>query len=127
MSGRTTREMSDNHEQFLAELIGGRRTPGSGNQFANQMDVRNDVRRTPYAFALDGKCTFGKGLTLTRADLVKAEAQAHAEQPGFGLRWYPDETLRNPIDLVAVWAVDFGNLLHDAREYRRLVQKAGLG
>lgn len=121
---RTTREMSDPHEKFLAELIGGRLMKGSGNQFNGQMDVRNDARVVDHAFALDGKCTFGKGLTLTRADLDKALTQCHGEQPGFGLRWYGDETLRNPIDLVVVWAVDFASLLADARYLRDLQRRA---
>jgi hypothetical protein len=123
---RSTREMSDSHEKFLAELIHGRRMRGSGNQFNGQMDVRNDARRGHHALALDGKCTFGKSLTLTLADLAKAKEQAHAEIPGFGLRWYPDETLRNPTDLIAIWAADFAVILDDARVYRELRKRAGL-
>jgi hypothetical protein len=112
---RSTREMSDSHEQFLAELIRGRRMRGSGNQFNGQMDVRNDARRGHHALALDGKCTFGKSLTLTLADLAKAKEQAHA-----------DETLRNPTDLIAIWAADFAVILDDARVYRELRKRAGL-
>ena len=114
----TTREMSDAHEEFLAELIDGRRTPGSGNQFNNQMDVRNDHRRQTHAFGLDGKSTFAESITIKRTDIEKAREQSHDLAPGLALRWYPDWSLRNPDDWILVQANDFEDLLADARAYR---------
>jgi hypothetical protein len=107
--------MSDAHEDFLADLIGGRRTPGSGNGFANQMDVRNDTRLEPYPFALDGKSTRSKSITITLEMWAKAIEQAHGCNPGFGLRWYHDDRLRSSTDLIVVRASDFGELLWEVR------------
>ncbi len=118
MKKPTTREMSDAHEEFLEELIDGRRTRGSGNQFNNQADVRNDARRQPHAFAVDGKCTFAKSLTVKDTDLEKIRDQAHNELPAMALRWYPDWTLKKADDWVLLRAQDFEDLLADARAYR---------
>lgn len=125
MIKRTTREMSDAHEDFLAILIDGRRTPGSGNQFNNQMDVRNDARRQHHAFAADGKATLSRSMSVTCAMLTKAREQAHNEAPMIALRWYADETLRKTDDWIMIEAEHFAMLLHDAREYRRLLDKVG--
>lgn len=101
---RSTRDLSDRHEDFLAELIDGRRTPGSGNHFANQGDVRGDHRRQNMAFALDGKATEGKSITIKLSDWEKIVEQAHDEIPGMGLRFYLDGTLRRTVDLIVVEA-----------------------
>jgi hypothetical protein len=103
-------EAADRHERFLAELIDGRTMPGSGNQFAGQLDARGDARRQPFAFALDGKCTLGASITLKLADWEKVIEQAHDERPGFGLRFYLDGTLRHTVDLIAIPAADFDEL-----------------
>lgn len=123
---RTTREMSDKHEEFLAELIDGRRMPGSGNQFNGQMDVRNDGYRQHHPFAADGKSTFGKSISLTLDMLLKAREQAHSEFPMIALRWYEDETLRETDDWIAIEAESFARLLADARAYCDLRERAGI-
>lgn len=112
---RTTREMSDKHEQFLAEVIQGRICRGSGNQFNNQMDVRNDGRLCSFALAVDGKSTFGKSITIDLDMIQKAYDQAHDLDAAIGLRWYHDETLRNTTDWVAVPAEFLQGLLAVAR------------
>ena len=107
----STRDLSDRHEKFLAQLIGGRVTPGSGNHFANQADARGDVRRQRYAFAVDGKCTAGASISVKLADWYKIVDQAHDEFPALVLRWYLDGTLRNTVDLVAIPAALLAELL----------------
>ena len=114
---RTTREMSDSHEKFLAELFDARTTPGSGSGFANQADVRNDDRRQYHAFAVDGKSSFGKSISITREMIDKIIEQAHNERPALAFRFYLDETMRNTVDWVAIAAEDFWELLADARAY----------
>jgi len=61
----TTRDLSDKHEKHLAQLLGGRRTPGSGNGFANPMDVRQS-HYDGLAFAIDGKSTLSASVSVTR-------------------------------------------------------------
>lgn len=116
---RTTRQMSDVHEEFLAKLFDGKRTVGSGNQFHDQADVRNDVRRQFHAYAVDGKSTFASSISVTRAMWGKLVEQAHDLAPALALRFYDDETLRRSLDLVVVEANDFQELLLDARDWRR--------
>lgn len=123
----TTRKLSDQHEQFLAELLDGRRTRGSGNQFNDQMDGRNDTTQ-PHALAWDGKATQGKSVGVTRAMWEKAVEQAHGLIPVLALRWYHEGyTLKPELDLVTVEANDFAAILADAREYRRVKQCLELG
>lgn len=112
---KTTRQMSDAHEKFLAELIGGRVTPGSGNGFANQMDVRNDARRDLYPFAIDGKSTLSRSVGVSMEMWTKAVQQAHDELPALALRFYHDARLRLSTDLIVVRASDFGSMLDELR------------
>jgi hypothetical protein len=114
----TTRDLSDRHEEFLAATFGGRRTPGSGNQFNKQMDVR-DSPDTPIAMAWDGKATLGKSIGVTRDMWQKAREQAGAEMPALALRWYGSERLDPALDLVVLDAHDFAGILVAAREYER--------
>ena len=60
MSRTLNQRMADLHEEFLADLIGGRRSRCSGNQWRDAMDGRNTVGTAPYPFAFDGKATLGK-------------------------------------------------------------------
>lgn len=107
----STRDLSDRHEKFLAELIDGQVTPGSGNQPANQADARGDVRRQRYPFAVDGKSTMDKSVSVKLADWRKIEEQSHDAIPALGLRFYLDGTLRHTVDLVVIDAVTFAELL----------------
>lgn len=114
----TTRQMSDAHERFLADLIGGLRMPGSGNQWARQTDARNKRYDTEYPFAVDGKSTLGKSVGVTREMWDKVVEQANGELPALALRWYSDYRLTVAQDLVVIEAGDFASLLADARAYR---------
>jgi hypothetical protein len=114
----STRDMSDPHERFLAELIGGYVTPGSGSHPANQADTRGDARRQPYAFALDGKSTKHKSITIRLADWNKIWDQSHDELPGLGLRFYLDDSLKHTVDLIVLDANTFAQILVDARFYQ---------
>src|SRR3954466_10125099 len=99
MPPHSTRDLSDRHEAFLAELIDGQVSPGSGAHFANQADARGDVRRQHYAFAVDGKSTRTGTVSVRLSDWRKIQEQAHNEIPALGLRWYTDGTLRHAVDL----------------------------
>ena len=106
----TTRAMSDAHEDYLAEVLGGRRTRGSGNQPSNPMDGRQASLNEPFAFAWDGKSTFGKSLSIDLPMWHKAEDQAYNERPMIALRWYTTERLEVGLDLVAIHINDFVEL-----------------
>lgn len=112
----TTRDMSDAHENYLVGLLGGRRTKGSGNQANNPMDGRHSRYEESLAFAWDGKSTLGDSIGVTRKMWAKAVEQAHGERPMLALRWYLNERRTQTIDLIAVSADDFAELLELARE-----------
>ena len=111
----TTRDMSDAHEKHLVEMFGGRRTPGSGNQFNNPMDGRLNRYTDDLAFAWDGKSTLFQSITVTREMWEKAKEQALGERPMLALRWYATERLSVAQDLVVVDINDFAELLELAR------------
>ncbi len=110
--------MSDAHEKFLATLIDGVRMPGSGNQWARQTDARNKRYDTPWAFAVDGKSTFGKSVGVSLEMWSKVVEQANGERPMLALRWYSDYRLTVGEDLVVLAADDFAEILEDARRWR---------
>lgn len=112
----TTRDLSDKHEAYLADLLGGRRTRGSGNQFNDQMDGRQHRFDGPVAFAWDGKATTGKSISVSLAMWEKAVEQAGGERAALALRWYLNERLTEAVDLITVSADDFAELLELAHE-----------
>src|ERR1035437_5853045 len=108
-------EMGDKHEEWLAEVLGGRKTPGSGNQFRNPMDGRHNRYVDTFAFAWDGKSTRSNSISVTRAMLNKAKEQADTERPMIALRFYDDDRLRSYEDWILVKADDFLELLEAAK------------
>lgn len=90
------RKMSNKHEEDLAEAFQGRVMPGSGNQYNNPMDVRNDI------WAIDGKSTRNKSISVTREMLDKAKEQAQGQRPMVALRFYDDDRLKQSEDWVLV-------------------------
>lgn len=113
------RKMSDAHEEDLAEWFDGRVTPGSGNGFANPMDVRQHRSTQAVAFAVDGKSTRAKSISVTRAMLDKAREQSHGERPCVALRFYDDDRLRGFED----WAcVPMDDLLELMERSERLAE-----
>lgn len=108
--------MARRHEEFLAELNGGRKSRGSGSQWQDQGDGRSNRITTEFAFAWDGKSTTTKGITVDRAMIAKIREQAAGERPQLGLRWYDTEDLqRVGEDWIAIPAADYAELLDAAR------------
>jgi hypothetical protein len=114
----TTRALSDKHEIFLAELFGGRRSVGSGNQANDQADGRNRRYETFFPLAWDGKATLGKSHSITLDTWNKLVEQSHGERPVLALRWYANERLAVTRDLVVLDAHDFAELLEEVRRGR---------
>ena len=110
-SDPTTRDLSDRHEAYLAELFGGRRSRGSGNQTGSPLDVRMDPNHR-FAFGFEGKSTRGKSLSVPLSMIDKLNEQAHGLRPALALRWYRPDNLLVPLhDLVAVRADDLAELI----------------
>jgi hypothetical protein len=115
--------MSDRHEAYLQRLFGGRRMKGSGNQQSGQMDGRHDAHRGTFAFAWDGKSTFGKSLGVSREMWDKAVRQSHFERPMIPLRFYANYRLQDSeaLDLVVVSANDMAEVLERLHELEETV------
>lgn len=108
---RTTRDLSDRHELFLADLFGGERMRGSGNQFNNPLDVRMDPTG-PFALGFEGKSTRKGSLSISVATWQKLLEQAHGLRPALALRFYRDDNTLTPLhDLVVVKAHDLAELM----------------
>ena len=103
------------HEAWAASLFGGRQAKGSGNQWHDQIDGRQDHMSQQYAVAWDCKATLGKGITITRAMWEKAVEQAGGEEPMLALRWYETQCLEDVgLDLTAVRAGYLARLIEAA-------------
>jgi hypothetical protein len=102
--------MGDKHEEWLAVTFGGRRTRGSGNQWRDPIDGRQNHREVEFAFAWDGKSTMAQSLTIDRPMLRKAVEQAGPERPMIGVRFYDDERLRGFEDWVLVRGADMAEM-----------------
>jgi hypothetical protein len=111
--------MADRHEEFLVDVLGGKQSKGSGNQWHSPMDGRHDRYVERYAFAWDGKSTTTGTISVTRSMWEKAEEQAGSARPMLAFRWYPTErpTVLNPggLDLACLAVLDLSELLVAAR------------
>lgn len=98
MKSPATTAMGEAHDRACAELLGGRKTRSSGNQFNDQLDGKHDDGE--FRFAWDGKSTFGKSLTVSLRSWDKIVEQAHGMRPLMPLRFYTDWRLTVGLDLV---------------------------
>ena len=126
MTNLTTRKMSDAQEEHLVEVFGARRTRGSGNQPANPMDARQHRLDSVVAFAVDGKSTRGKSLSVTRDMLAKAEEQSHGERPMIALRFYDDDRLRRFTDWSLIREDDLLELIERSERLSKIEQSGCL-
>lgn len=101
------KRMGDTHEAWLIEMLGGRQSPGSGNQWRNPMDGRHNRYEQQFAWAWDGKSTRSKSVSVTRDMLNKAVEQSDGERPMIALRFYDDDRLRIHEDWFVIRASDF--------------------
>ncbi|MGA5598458.1 hypothetical protein ACPCSE_29910 [Streptomyces cellulosae] len=113
------KRMGDAHEERLAEVLGMRRTRGSGNQWRDQMDAKHDRTECVFAFAVDGKSTLAKSISVTRAMWEKAGEQARGELPMLGLRFYNNASLEVHADLVVCDLLDFAEMRQAAEAWHK--------
>lgn len=110
-------KMGSEHVEGLAAVIGGRVTRGSGNQWDDPIDARQDRHNEEFAFAAEGKSTLGQSISFSRDLIAKAREQAGGERPLIGLRFYRTEDLREvDEDWAAILLADLAELLDAARE-----------
>lgn len=119
MSRTLNQAMGDQHEKHLAETLGMRQTRGSGNQWRDPMDAKHNRLDSQYAFAVDGKSTLAKSISITRAMWDKAVEQAGGERPMLGLRFYDDGARKVHADLATCDLLDFAELLEAARLWEK--------
>lgn len=105
------KKMGDAHEGYVVELLGGRQTRGSGNQWNNPTDGRMDPHERAVAFAWDCKSTRKRSMSIKRDDLDKLVEQAGAERPMMPVRFYDDDRLRGFEDWVLVRLDDFAEVI----------------
>lgn len=98
--GPNRKRMGDLHEEHIEEKWGGRRQRGSGNQWSNPCDVREDHTEVLLAIAADGKSTAAASISIQLADLRKLCEQAGAEIPVMPVRFYLDHRLQDAEDWV---------------------------
>lgn len=120
MTKSLNKDMGDAHEEFLAELLVMRKARGSGNQWRDPIDARHNRLDTEWAFAIDGKSTLAKSISITRAMWDKAVEQAGGERPLLGLRFYDTASLRDiHADLIASDARDFAEMREAALKWEK--------
>lgn len=115
----TTRKMSDAHEDWLVETLGGAKTRGSGNQWRAPADGRhNPYDKREWPFAWDGKSTFAKSASVNRDMWEKIREQARPNLPLIPLRFYDNEKLEVGLDLVVLDAQTFADILEAAEQWK---------
>lgn len=110
------KKMGDAHENFLTEILGGRKTRASGSVWKDQMDGRHNRMDVPFAFAWDGKSTLAGSVSVSRKMWEKAREQAAGERPLLGIRFYDTERLDVGEDLVVLSAHDFAEMLEEVNK-----------
>lgn len=109
-------KMGSKHEEFLAELNGGRKTKSSGNQWNDRNDGQNHPLTDDFPFSWDGKSTLGQGINVTLDMIAKCREHAGLVPPMLGLRWYANESLSDVReDWIAIPAADWQEVLEAAR------------
>lgn len=111
--------MGDAHEAFVASMLRGRQSRGSGNQWRDQADGRHDRHEQTVAFGWDCKSTLGKSLSITTTQWEKVVDQSGMERPAVPLRFYHDPRLRTFTDLIAISLHDLAELLELAERAKR--------
>jgi len=105
-----TRQLSDRHEADAAKFFGGRVPRGSGNQWRDPLDGRQNRMEQRVAFAWDAKATEKQSIGVSLAMWDKTVEQSHGERPMLLLRFY-GPGLRVDQDLAVIGWDDLQELL----------------
>jgi Holliday junction resolvase len=98
LSKKTTTARAQKHENYIAKMYNGRRSPSSGASWADRGDVRFDI--SDFQFTAECKTTEKKSFSIKKEtwDKIVEEAQEQNRRPCMFIR-FEDETGRM-IDLV---------------------------
>jgi Holliday junction resolvase len=98
LSKKTTTLRAQNHENYIAKMYNGRRSPSSGASWADRGDVRFDI--SDFHFTAECKTTGKKSFSIKKEtwDKIVEEAQEQNRRPCMFIR-FEDESGRM-IDLV---------------------------
>lgn len=112
------KQLADLHEDHVAQLLGGRKTKGSGNQWNDPADGRHP-HHTEFAFAWDCKAAMPgtNSIGVTRLMVAKIREQASPERLAIPLRFYRDARGGVEYDLIAVTIDDFAEMLDFIRRH----------
>ncbi len=114
------KKMGDKHDAHIAEVYGLRQTRGSGNQYRDQTDARGHRMAEAVAFAMDGKSTRARSISIKLDDLEKVTEQAYGERPGLPIRFYGNDRLTEFVDWVVLREDDLLELLDRSRRLSEL-------
>lgn len=104
------------HEKFVAESLGGRRTPASGAIEVFKGDV-SDVRAGEFDFLVECKCTSASSMSIKKAWLEKIRREAEfnmGREPMLAFRYYDGS---RATDWVAVPMETMVRMLETIREH----------
>jgi hypothetical protein len=105
---KTTRELSDAHENWLADTIpGGRRSKTSGASSHDPIDVTTDFH------VIEAKATEGESISIKKSTWQTIRQRAHDGRiPAIALR-FKDPYNNTTIDLLCIEVYDELELRHD--------------
>lgn len=107
---RTKKAKSIEQEEYVADLLGGRRTPSSGAADNDKGDIL-----TPENL-VEAKYTENKSVSLKREtwEKIHHEAWGRGRRPAMAIRFRDEKNL----DLVVLSLNDYTELLEDARRWQ---------
>ena len=94
----TKKELSKQHEEFIAEKYNGQRSPSSGASDTDKGDVRVEGSKSLIECKLSGAPGSGSKRTtlLSQMEKIADEAWSEGKKPAVALRLFsPDSTLSN--------------------------------
>ncbi len=108
--------MADKHEEEIIDLIGGRNTRGSGNQWRDKLDGKHELS-DHFGFAWDAKSTRKGSFSVSKKLWDKIRNEAEGQRPLLPIRFYEDSPrLKTELDLVVLTLDDFAELLEALRD-----------
>jgi hypothetical protein len=111
--------MGDAHEEHFTDVLGQRKTRGSGNQWRDQLDGKHNRLDTEWAFASDGKSTLKKSISVSLEMWKKIVEQAGGDRPTMPVRFYGNESLKVEADLILSDLYDFAEMRQAALNWEQ--------
>lgn len=117
--------MSDLHEAYLVQVLGGRLTKASGATTDKGDGVHSKGEET-YTFAWDGKSTRAATTSVKVKDFEKITDQRPGYRPMIPIRFYLDDRLSRALDLAVLDLNDVAELVDEANFLARIKKQGCL-